>query len=76
MINAGRFGARNPVVKNIQNLVIGYMKNKKYFYGIDEQFLTDVIYPMIQNSVFIHSHKNKNIPTTGESVVGKQIKLS
>ena len=51
-ILAGMFGARNPILSNIKELINSFTWNN--YYGVDEDFLTGIVFPIIQNDIFVH----------------------
>jgi hypothetical protein len=51
-ILGGMWGARNGILKNIQELINNYYKGN--FWQVDQNFLRDVIYPMIESTSYVH----------------------
>jgi hypothetical protein len=59
-ILAGMWGVRNNELKNIKDLIQGYVKGN--FYQVDQNFLREKIYPLVINNSFTHdSYLNYNI---------------
>jgi hypothetical protein len=52
IIMGGMWGCRNGILKNIKELISNY--NKGNFWQVDQNFLKEIIYPIIKNSSFIH----------------------
>lgn len=60
LILGGMWGCRNKILKDINKLIDDY--NKGNFWQIDQNFLSEKIYPIIQNNMFVHdSFFNVNI---------------
>jgi hypothetical protein len=53
-IMAGMFGIKKGKVNNFKERCLEYIKNKHNYYGIDQAFLKNVIYPLVNNSAMIH----------------------
>lgn len=51
-IMGGMWGCRNEILKNIKELINNY--NKGNFWQVDQNFLKEIIYPIVKNSSFIH----------------------
>jgi hypothetical protein len=51
-ILGGMWGARNGVVSDINKFISQYQKGD--FYQVDQNFLRDVIYPIIKNNICVH----------------------
>ena len=52
-ILGGMWGARNKVVSDINKLISQYQKES--FYGVDQNFLGEIIYPIIKDNTCIHN---------------------
>lgn len=59
-IMAGMWGCRNGILKGLSSNFIKYyneIRNTRIDkYGIDQAFLSDVIYPVIHNNCFVHAY--------------------
>jgi hypothetical protein len=57
-IQAGLLGVKKGVLKNMKTMILEHLKNKSGEnndkYGIEEVFLRDYIYPIIENNCFVH----------------------
>lgn len=51
-ICAGMWGIKKGVIPNMGQLIVDYVK--KDFWMVDQYFLAEVIYPLIQNDVMVH----------------------
>jgi hypothetical protein len=51
-ILGGMWGVRNGILKNMKELIDNY--NKGNFWQVDQNFLRDKIYPMIENTSYVH----------------------
>lgn len=51
-IMGGMWGCRNGILRNIRTLVSDY--NRGNFWQVDQNFLKEIIYPMVKNSSFVH----------------------
>lgn len=51
-ILGGMWGCRNGVLKDIRDLIENYEKGN--YWQIDQEFLRDIIYQKIKNTVFVH----------------------
>jgi hypothetical protein len=61
-ILAGMFGVRKPLLNNIRELINSFTWNS--YYGVDEDFLTEIIFPIVQNDIFTHdAFYDKKFPT-------------
>ena len=59
LILGGMWGVRNGILKNIVDLIKNY--NKGDFWQVDQNFLSEQIYPIVVNSSFVHdSYHNIN----------------
>ena len=59
LILGGMWGVRNGILKNIVDLIKNY--NKGDFWQVDQNFLSEEIYPIVVNTSFVHdSHHNIN----------------
>jgi len=59
LILGGMWGVRNGILKNIVVLIKNY--NKGDFWQVDQNFLSEQIYPIVVNSSFVHdSYHNIN----------------
>jgi hypothetical protein len=59
LILGGMWGVRNGILKNIVDLIKNY--NKGDFWQVDQNFLSEQIYPIVVNSSFVHdSYHNLN----------------
>jgi hypothetical protein len=54
LILGGMWGARDGILKNINELISGWTKTHHGAYGTDESFLGQIIYPIVKNDAFIH----------------------
>ena len=52
LILGGMWGVRNGILKNIVDLIKNY--NKGDFWQVDQNFLSEQIYPIVVNSSFVH----------------------
>jgi len=60
LILGGMWGCRNGILKDIDKLINDY--NKGNFWQVDQNFLYEKIYPIIQSNMFVHdSFFNVNI---------------
>jgi len=58
-ILGGMWGCRNGILKNIVDLIKNY--NKGDFWQVDQNFLSEQIYPIVVNTSFVHdSYHNIN----------------
>jgi hypothetical protein len=53
-IMTGMFGVKRGKLNNIKHLSELYIKNKNNYYGIDQSFSKEVLYPRIIDSAMIH----------------------
>jgi protein O-GlcNAc transferase len=62
-IMGGMWGCRNSILKNISELIFNYTKGN--FWQVDQNFLKEVIYPLIKNNSFVHDEffEKKAFPT-------------
>ena len=51
-ILGGMWGVRNGILKNIKELIYNY--NKGDFWQVDQNFLRDKIYPMVEHNSYVH----------------------
>lgn len=51
-ILAGMWGSRNGILNGITKKINDYQKTNKY--GVDQEFLKDVIYPLVINESIVH----------------------
>ena len=59
LILGGMWGVRNGILKNIVDLIKNY--NKGDFWQVDQNFLSEQIYPIVVNTSFVHdSYHNIN----------------
>ena len=59
LILGGMWGVRNGILKNIADLIKNY--NKGNFWQVDQNFLSEQIYPIVVNTSFVHdSYHNIN----------------
>lgn len=61
-IMGGMWGCRNGILSNIQDLIHGF--NKLNRYEIDQDFLSNIVYPMIRDRSVVHDpfYENKPFP--------------
>jgi hypothetical protein len=63
-ILGGMWGCRNGIMRKIDlsSLIKSWCSNRRqsYAYGIDQDFLKEIVYPMIKNQSFEHSEFNLN----------------
>lgn len=60
LILGGMWGVRNGILKNIADLIKNY--NKGNFWQVDQNFLSEQIYPIVVNTSFVHdSFHNINL---------------
>jgi hypothetical protein len=52
LILGGMWGVRNGILKNIVDLIKNY--NKGDFWQVDQNFLSEQIYPIVVNTSFVH----------------------
>jgi hypothetical protein len=77
VILGGMWGVRNNLLSNMKNLIDTYIKGN--FWQVDQNFLRDIIYPIVQNDVFVHDEfftfntNKKPFPTKrkGQQFVGE-----
>jgi len=63
---AGLWGAKSEKLRNIKELIDEYLP-EKYNWGIDQEFLSDIIYPKTKGDVIVHDsffffEKHKRVP--------------
>ena len=51
-ILGGMWGVKSPVLKNIKSLISNYKKGN--FYQVDQNFLKEIVYPIIKNDILVH----------------------
>jgi len=57
LILGGMWGVKNGILKNIVDLIKNY--NKGDFWQVDQNFLSEQIYPIVVNSSFVHDSCHK-----------------
>lgn len=67
-ILGGMWGVKYPKLKNMKQLIDDY--NKGDFWQVDQNFLADIIYPLIVNDSMVHDEffQNINFPTVREGL--------
>lgn len=62
-IMGGMWGVRNGLLKNMKELIKNYTKGN--YWQIDQNFLREIIYPIVLEKSFVHDEffENKNFPT-------------
>jgi hypothetical protein len=62
-ILGGMWGCRSPLLKNIKELIDNY--NKGNFWQVDQNFLREVVYPLVKNTSMVHDEyfEKKPFPT-------------
>lgn len=63
-INAGGWGCKSPHLYNMKELIKVYLSDtKNHYWGADEAFLKDVIFPLVKNKTLFHNKiALQNIP--------------
>lgn len=77
-IMAGMWGVKKGVFQDIKGMIELYLKNINYqyiVYGIDQRFLANIIYPLVQNRSLIHDEffacKSFPKPRNNDEFVGQ-----
>ena len=69
-ILGGMWGMRNGILKNIKELIENYTKGD--FWQVDQNFLKDIIYPLVVNNSFTHdsffNYTNSSKPFPSERI--------
>lgn len=75
LILGGMWGTRGIILKNMSQLIDAYSKGN--YWQIDQQFLRDVVYPLVRNSVMVHDEyfekKPWPTPRIGNEFVGDSL---
>jgi hypothetical protein len=54
-ILAGMWGCRNGILKGIRDMIFNYdMRDYDQAYQNDQNFLREVVYPMVKDKAFVH----------------------
>ncbi len=62
-IMAGMWGSRNGVLKGIKDMIANYDKaNYDNIYQVDQNFLREVVYPLVKNNSLVHDEFFDKIP--------------
>jgi hypothetical protein len=66
-ILGGMWGSKKGVTPNIKQQIETYVKGD--FWQVDQNFLRDIIYPIVKNNSLVHDEffDKKPFPTKGES---------
>jgi hypothetical protein len=60
-ILGGMWGARNKIIFNIKQLIHNYSrKNLNNRKGIDQEFLAEIVYPLVINSALVHDPMHRH----------------
>jgi hypothetical protein len=72
LILGGMWGARGGILKNMTHLIDAY--NKGNYWQIDQQFLRDIVYPIVRDNAMVHDEyfekKPWPTPRIGNEFVG------
>lgn len=72
-ILGGLWGAKRPLLKNIDELMADY--SKKNYWNIDQEFLGDIVFPMVRNEALVHDEflglRSIPMPRPGDEFLGE-----
>ena len=66
VILGGMWGCKFPVLKNMKSMIDEYTKGE--FWQVDQNFLREIVYPLIKNDAIVHDEffEKKPFPTARE----------